>query len=112
MEGLVRYCAAEATMAAEGLVAPAQSEWLNRVRDDRESYRSGLTWLIERDRPVEASDIAWSLFFYWGIRGHTTEGLQWYDQILARPPLPPAVECKALLGAAAMRYTRGELEHT
>src|SRR5205814_9051203 len=34
MEGLVRYCAAEAAMAAEGLVGPAQGEWLDRVRDD------------------------------------------------------------------------------
>ena len=111
MEGLVRYCAAEASLAAEGLIGPAQGEWLDRVRDDLESYRGGLTWLIDRDRPAEASDIAWSLFFFWGIRGHATEGIRWYDQILSRPSLPAAVECKALLGTAAMRYTQGELGH-
>jgi predicted ATPase/DNA-binding XRE family transcriptional regulator len=111
MEGLVRYCAAEASLAADGLIGPAQGEWLDRVRDDLESYRGGLTWLIDRDRVVEASDIAWSLFFFWGIRGHTVEGSRWYDQILARPSLPAAIECRALLGAAAMRYTQGELAH-
>ena len=111
MEGLVRYCAAEASLAAEGLVGPAQSEWLDRVRDDLESYRGALTWLIDRDRPAEASDIAWSLFFFWGIRGHAAEGMQWYDQILSRPSLLPAVESRALLGTGAMRYTQGELEH-
>jgi hypothetical protein len=109
MEGLVRYCAAEASLAGEGLIGPAQAEWLDRVRDDLESYRGGLTWLIDRDRPAEASDIAWSLFFFWGIRGHAAEGIRWYDQILNRPSLPAAVECKALLGTAAMRYTQGEL---
>ena len=109
MEGLVRYCAAEASLAAEGLVGPAQGEWLDRVRDDLESYRGALTWLIDRGRPAEASDIAWSLFFFWGIRGHAAEGMQWYDQILKRPSLPPAVESRALIGTGAMRYTQGEL---
>jgi hypothetical protein len=112
MEGLVRYCAAEASLAAEGLVGPAQGEWLDRVRDDLESYRGALTWLIVRDRPTEASDIAWSLFFFWGIRGHAAEGIRWYDQILNRPSLPPAVESRALLGTGAMRYTQGELGHS
>ena len=109
MEGLVRYCAAEASLAAEGLVGPAQGEWLDRVRDDLESHRGALTWLIDRGRPAEASDIAWSLFFFWGIRGHAAEGIRWYDQILNWPSLPPAVESRALLGTGAMRYTQGEL---
>jgi predicted ATPase/DNA-binding XRE family transcriptional regulator len=111
LEGLVRYCGAEASLAAEGLVGPAQGEWLDRVRDDLESYRGALSWLIERDRPAEASDIAWSLFFFWGIRGHAGEGVGWYDQILNRPALLPAVETRALLGAGAMRYTQGDLAH-
>jgi predicted ATPase/DNA-binding XRE family transcriptional regulator len=111
MEGLVRYCAAEASLAAEGLVGPAQAEWLDRVRDDLESYRGALTWLIACDRPAEACDIAWNLFFFWGIRGHASEGMGWYDQILNRPSLSPAVECRALLGTGAMRYTLGEPGH-
>jgi len=109
MEGLVRYCAHEALMASEGLIGSAQGVWLDRVRDDLDSYRVALSWLLERDRPAEACDIAWSLFFYWGIRGHATEGIRWYDQILDRPSLPPVVECRALLGTAAMRYTQGDL---
>jgi predicted ATPase/DNA-binding XRE family transcriptional regulator len=109
LEGLVRYITTEASLAAEGLVGPAQVEWLDRVRDDLESYRAALTWLIDRDRPAEASDIAWSLFFFWAIRGHAAEGIRWYGQILNRPSLPAAVELRALLGTGAMRYTQGEL---
>jgi predicted ATPase/DNA-binding XRE family transcriptional regulator len=111
LEGLVRYCTAEATLAAQGLVGSAQGEWLDRVREDLESYRGALAWLIDRDRPVEASNIAWSLFFFWAIRGHAAEGLRWYGEILNRPSLPPAVESRALLGTGAMRYTQGELGH-
>ena len=110
LEGLVRYCTGEASLAAEGLVGPAQVEWLDRVRDDLESYRGALTWLIEHGRAAEASDIAWGLMFFWVIRGHAAEGLRWYEQILSWPSLPPAAESRALVGAALMWYTQGELE--
>ena len=96
LEGLARYCTAEASLAAEGLVGPAQVEWLDRVRDDLESYRGALAWLIERGRPAEAADIAWGLMFFWVIRGHAAEGLRWYEQILTLPSLPPAAESRAL----------------
>ena len=81
MEGLARYCIGEASLAGEGLVGPAQVEWLDRVHDNLESYRDALTWLIERGRPVEASDIAWGLMFFWLIRGHGAEGLWWYKRL-------------------------------
>ena len=45
-EGLIRYCAGEASLAASGLVGPAQAEWLHRVREDLESYRGALAWLM------------------------------------------------------------------
>ena len=109
MEGLVRYSTREAGLAAEGLVGTAQVEWLDRVREDLESYRGALAWLVERRRPTEASDIAWGLKYFWLIRGHAAEGLQWYEQILNLPSLPPAAELRALVGAAVLWYTQGEL---
>jgi len=109
LEGLARYCAGEASLAAEGLVGPAQVDWLDRVREDLESYRAALAWLIERGRSSEACHIAWALLWFWAIRGHSIEGLGWYQRILSLPSLAPAVEGRALLGAAAMRYIQGEL---
>jgi predicted ATPase/DNA-binding XRE family transcriptional regulator len=111
LEGLVCYCTAEASLAGEGLVGPAQVEWLDRVREDLESYRSALAWLIDHDRPAEAIDIALALMFFWIIRGHAAEGLRWYEQILNLPSPPPVVESRALLGAGAMRYSQGEIDY-
>jgi tetratricopeptide (TPR) repeat protein len=108
-EGLARYCADEAFLAAQGLFGAAQAEWLDRVRDDLESYRAALTWLIERGRPTEAADIAWGLMYFWVIRGHAVEGLQWYEQILALTNLPAIPKSRALVGAAMMWYSLGEL---
>lgn len=112
MEGLVRYCTTEASGAAEGLRGPAQVQWLDRVREDLESYRAALAWLIERGRSAEAADIAWWLKYFWLIRGYAAEGLHWYEQILAIPSLSGTAESRALLGAAGMWWTQGELERT
>jgi predicted ATPase/DNA-binding XRE family transcriptional regulator len=107
--GLAHYCTAEAALAAVELFGPAQAEWLNRVRDDLESYRSALTWLIERGRASEAANIAWALMYFWVIRGHAAEGLHWYEQILKLPSVPPVSESRALVGEAMMWYSLGEL---
>jgi predicted ATPase/DNA-binding XRE family transcriptional regulator len=109
MEGLTRYCTHEAARAMEGTMGPAQLEWLDRVRDDLESYRIVLTRLIEHARPNEAADIAWRLVFFWLIRWHEAEGLRWYEQILDLPNLLPAAESRVLAGCAAMRYTQAQI---
>jgi predicted ATPase len=111
LEGLVRYSIAEAALAAEGLVGPAQLEWLDRVRDDLESYRVALAWLIDHDRSAEAIGIARGLMFFWIIRGRAAEGLRWYAQILNLSSLSPVVESGALLGSGAMAYSLGDIEH-
>lgn len=109
MEGLARYSMSEASLAAEGLIGRAQVEWLDRVREDLDSYRGALTWLVDRGRPAEAADIAWRLMFFWLIRGHAAEGLRWYERVLDLPSLPPRAETRALVGAAVMWYVQGGL---
>jgi len=109
LEGIARYCVREASTAADGLVGPAQVEWLNRVRDELEIYRGALAWLIERGRSTEASDVAWKLKYFWMIGGHAAEGIRWYEQILSLPSLPPVAESKSIVGKAVMWFTQGEL---
>ena len=109
LEGLVRYCIGEAVLAAGGLVGPEQVDWLDRVREDLESHRSALAWLIERGRAAEATDIAWGLKYFWLIRGHAPEGLQWYEKIVNLPSIPSSAESRALVGAALMSYSQGDL---
>ena len=70
MDGLARYCVAEAVLAGQSLVGSEQAECLHRVRDDLENHRRALTWLLEHGRIHEACDIAWGLLFFWFIRGH------------------------------------------
>ena len=109
MEGLVRYCTDEASRAATGLVGASQAEWLDRIRDDLETYRAALAWLIDRNRPAEACDITWHLHFFWLIRGRAGEGVRWFEQCLNRAPMLPSIQSRALVGAALMLFTQGEV---
>jgi predicted ATPase len=108
MDGLVHYCTVESTRAATGLIEPEQAEWLDRVRDDLENYRAVLSWLLERNRPADACDIAWRLMFFWVINGSAAEGLQWYERCLNAMSLAAETKCRALVGAAVMLFTQGE----
>ncbi len=110
LQGLARYCSREAALAAEGLVGAAQGEWLDRVRDDLDSYRGALAWLIASGGAADASEIGWRLMLFWVIRGHAAEGLRWYEHVLSVHSLPLAAQARALVGAAAMRYVQGELD--
>jgi predicted ATPase len=108
-EGLVRYCQREAALADEGLMGTAQAEWVDRIQDDIESYRHVLTWLLARDRAVDAAAIAWSLLLFWVIRGQV-EGGRWYDQILQASSLPPLVEARVLICVASIGFNQGDLD--
>jgi len=110
MAGLARYCVTAAAAAGEHLTGHAQSEWLDRVRDDLESHRAIMSWLIERGRSADAGDIASHLLFFWLIRGHAAEGLRWYDEVSEVHGLPPRTRAKALAGAAVMCYALGDLD--
>src|SRR6185503_4820158 len=65
MEGLTRYCLSEAALAQEGLFGSAQTQWLDRTREDLRSYRAALGWLLEHDRAEEACHIAFPFRFFW-----------------------------------------------
>ena len=109
MEGLARHCIVDAARAAEGLVGPEQGQWLDRVRDDLDNYRCALGWLIERDRPAEAAAIVWAMWPFWFTRGYVVEGRAWYEKTLSLSSPSPAAESRALVGAALMCYSQGEL---
>ena len=109
VEGLVRYCTNAAVLAREGLVGAEQIQWLDRVREDLESYRGALTWLIEHGRADEAAEMVWGLKYFWLIRGHAAEGLRWSEEILHLPSLAPDAELKALAAATVLWYTQGAL---
>ena len=54
VEGLVLHSSSEAFLAAKGPGWTVAVAWLDRVRENLESYRGALTWLIELTRRPRA----------------------------------------------------------
>jgi hypothetical protein len=106
---LARYCRGEAVAAATGLVGVDQAEWLDRIRDDLDSHRQALAWLIDRRQADAAGDIACGLLWFWVIRGQVLEGLGWYERILDLPVRSPETEMRVLLASAVTHYSAGAL---
>jgi ATP/maltotriose-dependent transcriptional regulator MalT len=52
--------------------------------------------------------MAWGLVFFWQIRGLTSEGLRWYEEIARLPSVPPGIEARMLVGAAVMLCAHGK----
>jgi predicted ATPase/DNA-binding XRE family transcriptional regulator len=107
-ERLIRYCIRAAAAVRLGLPTRAEAEWLDRAREDLDNHRRAMSLLLDGGRYGEAIAIAWSLAFFFMIRGHVVEGQTWYDAILAAPSLNPATEARASAGAALMRYARAD----
>ena len=108
VSGLERYCRIEASRAAQGLIGPSQVEWLDRTREDLESYRVTLAWLIQQGEVGKAADIAWALLMFLVIRGHATEGRRWFETLLEHS-LSSAAEGQSLIGAGTLQYLHGDL---
>src|SRR5262249_36602427 len=103
-------CIAESAEALPGLYGPDQAAWLDRTRDDLETYRTALHWLLDNGRPSDAAEIMWRTSFFWMIRGPASEGLQWCERALAAKKLPHQTETRALFAAALMLYTQRKLD--
>ncbi|HEX8028439.1 MAG TPA: helix-turn-helix domain-containing protein [Vicinamibacterales bacterium] len=110
MDGLVRYCLWEGALAATGIPGSRQIAWLDRVRDDLESHRCVLAWLLSHDRAEDATELAWSLLLFWIMRGHSAEGLQWFEQAQRAVKPGSLADTRSLAGASLLRFTQGDLD--
>lgn len=67
------YVLALAERAAPALHGPEQGAWLDRLDEDQANLRVALAWLLE-EAPPDARRLAWTLHWYWRVRGRLREG--------------------------------------
>jgi tetratricopeptide (TPR) repeat protein len=107
------YCLGLATQAEAGLTGAAQEHWLKRLEDDLHNMRAALQWSSVRGESATAVQLAGSLWRFWYIRGHLSEGRRWLGQALAAgmardPLMPVALRTKALTGASVLSFVQGD----
>lgn len=89
---------------------PREVEYLKRLEQDVDNIRGALGWVLERKDGTTAFRFAWMTWF-WGPRGHWTEGRAWLERALALPTQDDALSARgaALFGAASLAWLQGDM---
>src|SRR5207237_757599 len=78
------YYLALAEEAELQTVGTQQTLWLKRLEREHDNLRTALRWLNAQDETELTLRLSGALWWFWSVRGHWTEGLQWLEKALAR----------------------------
>jgi predicted ATPase/DNA-binding SARP family transcriptional activator len=105
------YFATLAEVARTGLRSSDQAEWLDRLASDHGNIRAALDFLLADGDVETAGRVAGSLYPFWDLRGHYTEGRRWLNRVLAADvELTPRTRARALMGATTLAVIQGDIE--
>jgi tetratricopeptide (TPR) repeat protein len=83
------------------LVGAEQAEWLRRLEEEHDNFRSALDWSLNEVGSQEGLRLCGALNRFWSTRGHLSEGREWCARILAKEGAAKrTLECAKALDAA------------
>lgn len=88
--------------AADGLVSPDPSAWLDRLEVAHDDIRAALRWSLLRDEGELALDLSAPIWRFWLFRGYLSEGRRWLEQALAATDGITSSRAEAALGAGVL----------
>ena len=101
-----------AEKAEPNLRGPEQMLWLERLEGEHDNLRAAMAY-ARNNAGAEAGSflrLAGSLFWFWNLHGHWSEGRRWLEQALAQSAASAqsAARARALLGAGELAMLQGE----
>jgi non-specific serine/threonine protein kinase len=99
-----------AKVARLGLRGADQSVWLERLSTEHDNFRAALEYSLAQGDTETAAWIAASLYPFWDLRGHYTEGRRWLTGVLAADGVSERARIRVLLGATALAAIQGDTE--
>jgi len=90
-----------------------QLEWLERIEAEHDNFRAALSWSLERGDAELGLRLGGSLWWFWLVRGHLSEGRRWLEEALAkdvRAAVPKPVRARVLTGAGRLLVEQGDCE--
>src|SRR5262249_54276649 len=88
---------------------PAQEAWLERLEREHANIRAALTWsLHDAERATLGVRVASTIWPFWWLHSHLSEGRHWLEAVLAATPGAPAVRARALTGAGQLATFQGD----
>ncbi len=98
-----------ATQAEPELHASDQLMWLDRLEMEHDNLRTALEW-SKATEPEMTLRLAASLWWFWELHGHFSEGRRWLEAALAHAHVTTALRGKGLYRAAFLNYGQGDNE--
>jgi predicted ATPase/DNA-binding CsgD family transcriptional regulator len=71
-----------AEIAELKLLGPEQGVWLDRLEREHDNLRAALAWSVEQPHGELALRLAGTLWRFWLLQGHLSEGWHWLETIL------------------------------
>ncbi|MGH2489361.1 MAG: ATP-binding protein, partial [Candidatus Limnocylindria bacterium] len=90
--------------AEPSVMGTSPGEWLDRLEREHDNIRVALDWLEASDTQL-ALNLAGTIWEFWCLRAHPSEGLRRLEQLLALDERPTLARAKALTGAAHLAQT-------
>jgi predicted ATPase len=96
----------------EGLLGSEQARWLDRLESERENLLAALAWAGTHGDIQRGLQMGGSLWRFWYVRGHFSEGREQLDRLIASdsPASRTAARAKALHGSGTLAAYEGDYE--
>jgi non-specific serine/threonine protein kinase len=98
-----------AVASGSGLRSSEQKDWLERLKPEHSNFRAALKWALAQADVNLALEFSGSLWRYWWMHGHFSEGRDWLDKALSRSDSQkPELRARALNGAGILARSQGD----
>ncbi len=101
-----------AQQAQPHLFGPRRKEWLDRLEEDHDNFRTALEWAVASGNAQQAMSLSGSFWRFWQMRGHLHEGRARMEQVLAMPnshAFAPE-RLQALEAAGGLAYWQADMD--
>ncbi len=99
-----------AKRANQLLRSPEQAIWWIRAELELDNFHSALDWSLRRDALETGLQLAGELGEFWYRQGHSAEGLEWLNRLLAEDYPEDTIRARALLHAGRMFRETGDYQ--
>lgn len=101
-----------ARAAAPRIMGAEQPQWLDRLEEEHDNFRSALRWSVEAGAIETALELAGTLWRFWQMRGYLREARERLEGLLALRPTHdhPEGRAAALEAAGGVGYWMGDWE--
>ena len=89
---------------------PEEATWLGRLDIEHDNMRAALSWTLQSEEPELGLRLAGTLWRFWWMRGHYSEGRRWLEEALARDGRASAARAKALEAVGWLADDQGDID--